>query len=518
MAPEAAHGPGEFLTMRVPSFDGTVLHVDVQLPDGEGPFPTVLTYTPYSVLGAQADGAQADAGLPFDAQFMRLLPYGYAVGVAHVRGTGESGGCLTVGGPEEGRDGYAIVEAIANQSWSNGKVALGGTSWDGTTPLETAVLQPPHLAAVIAISPVTEWYRYYFELGAHRRNGDTFPGSSDTDPIMAVALGGTPGPRTQTVEPTKLSCVAEFASQTALQDNYNAYWQERDIARHAANITVPVLYAQGWQDENVATTMVPRLLANLTSEGTAWLQQHRHGVPGSKTAFHEHLEMFLHRHMLGIANGAAAAPRVIVEDNLGKYRAESHWPPRDATLQRLHLQADGTLTAAVPKDGTAAFTDDGTGATMAATEGTTWLQFTSGPLPAWHVAGVPRLHVTIATSMPDTIVAVLVHDVAPDGTATFLTRGYVDLAHREHLETKDPVAPGTAYTFAFDLHPRDHRIGEGHALRLTVKSTDDYVVRSPYRATNTLSFGDGKAFLDLPTIDGAGRTFTDEAPFRPSRP
>lgn len=507
---------GEFLSFEVPSFDGTPLHVDLQLPEGEGPFPTILEYTPYALLGDEHWGLAQQTGVETPLSGYALVDYyvprGYAVGVAHVRGTGNSGGCLTIGGPEEAKDGVAIIDHITTQPWSNGKLALVGTSYVGTTPLEVATLQPAGLAAIVPMSPVTEWYRYYFELGAHRRNGDPFPGSSDTDPVLWAALGLAPGPRTgANGGPTEAACGVEFTLQDYAQDDYNAYWKERDIASQVANITVPVLYAQGWRDENVATSMIPRFWPNLTSEKHAWYQQHGHGVPSSKEAFYAYMHRFLDQYLLGKTMGADLLPAVIIEDNLGKYRAEDDWPPADARAVRFNLSGDGALTQDAPKEGKLSWTDDGTGRVDDALAGVNHLVFESAPLDAdLHVAGVPRIRLEGSSNMPNTQLAILLYDVAPDGEVTLLTRGYLDARHRESLEADKDLTPGQETVFEFDLHPRDHRVEAGHALRLVVKSTDDYVVRSPYRATNTLTLGPDKAWLDLPAI--GAREFSDAAP------
>lgn len=523
---------GKFAMMSVTSFDGTTIHVDLQFPEEKAcPCPALITYTPYSMLGedANAGATQLGAVSSYAAQFAdEYVPHGYVVGVAHVRGTGESGGCLTVGGPEEGRDGYALVESLANQSWSNGKVALAGTSWDGTTPLETAVLQPPHLAAIVAISPVTSWYTYYFEHGAHRRNGDTFPGSSDTDPAFDFVLGGTPGPRTMTVQPNKLDCVAEFTQEDDLQDDYDAYWDARNHGKNAGNITAPLLYAQGWNDENVATTMIPDFWSRLTGPRHAWLEQHKHGVPASKTGFYTYMHQFLDHYEQGVDNGAQDAPLVVVEDNLGKFRTEATWPPADTHSFRLYLTPDLQL---LPIEGSAAgsatWTDLGLGYESAAsgivgqqegdtigptTSGVDHVEFTSPVLAGQHVAGVATLHLVLSTDQPDTQVDVLLYDESANGQEHFLTRGYVDLAHRDSLTSADPPQAGTDYAFTMPLHPRDYRVHEGDSLRLVVKSTDDYVVRSPYRATNTIQLGHAQAWLELPLIDDALRTYSDKAP------
>lgn len=512
----ATHKLGKFVPLDIKSFDGVPIHVDLQLPDGDGPFPTMLEYTPYALLGDEAWGvsAQTNLGIRGYSLANEYVPYGYAVGVVHVRGTGESGGCLTIGGPEEGKDGYAVVEAIAQQSWSNGKIALLGTSYVGTTPIATAITRPPHLSAIIPMSGVTEWYRYYFEQGTHRRNGDPFPGSSDTDPALWAALGMTPGARNPTNGgPDQAQCAAQYTTEDDAQDDYDSYWHARDYTKDARNITVPVLYAQGWEDGNVAPSVIPGFLANLTSapDAHAWLQQHGHGVPASKKAYYAYMHRFLDHWLLGKDNGAQLLPKVIVEDNNGKFRAEASWPPANVTSTAF-FPASAWKLDTTPASGTLSYHDDGTGRTDAALVGVDHLTFVTAPLAApLHVAGTPRLHVKLASDMPDTQIDVLVFDRAPDGSQAYLSRGYLDARHRDSLDKGTDMVAGTAYDISFDLHPNDRVVAQGHSIVLVIKSTDDYVVRSPYRATNTLTLG-AATWLDLPTVDDSTRAFLDAAP------
>jgi X-Pro dipeptidyl-peptidase len=515
---EATHKLGKTLSLQVKSYDGTPIHIDLQLPDGNGPFPTILEDTPYSLLGQEESGAETDLGLP--AQLAsEYVSYGYAYGVVHVRGTGESGGCLDIGGPEEGKDGYAMVEWVANQSWSNGKVAMMGTSYVGTTPLETAVLSPPHLAAIVPMSGVTEWYKYYFENGLHRRNGDPFPGSSDTDPVLWTALGVAPGVRTQTTGGVDdVRCPAQYTLEDYGQDDYDAYWHQRDITKDAANVTTAVLYAHGFEDGNVAPSVVPPFLANLThaKDLHVWLQQHGHGVPSSKKSFYAYAHRFLDHYLLGKENGAELLPRVIVEDNLHKYRAETAWPPANATATVISLGADGKLVlgnATAAKAGSLSYADDGTGSIDPKLDGVDHLTFASDALAApLHLAGVPRIHLTASTATPDLQLDVLLYDQAPGGAQTLVTRGFLDGRHRASLDHGTDVPTNTPTAFEWILHPNDHRVDAGHKLVLYVKSTDDYVVRSPYRSSVTLSLGADKAWLDLPVVGDAGLAYADDAP------
>lgn len=516
---EATFGVGEFLTLKVPSYDGTLLHVDMQLPEGEGPWPTIIEYTPYSLLGEWQWGLFNERGVDDMGQAGfgtadHFVPRGYAVGVAHVRGTGESGGCLTVGGPNEGKDGYAIVEHIANQSWSDGRVAMMGTSYVGTTPIETAVLNPPHLTTIIPISAVTSWYKYYFENGEQRMNGSPPPGASYPDPALWMALGVAPGARTLATDPMDAKCVADYWQQFWLQDDYNAFWQERNHGALASQIRVPVLFAMGFDDENVATNMITDFWANVTSEKRAFFSQHSHGVPASKEAWWSYVDRWLDHWMKESPNGALQLPAAIVEDNRGVWRAEAEWPPADTTTARFWLASGAALlNDTPPEEGTVSFLDDGVGELDEATVGQTWLRFVSEPLEApMLVAGDPRMHLVASSDMTDTQWTILVHDRAPDGTESFVTRGYLDARHRESLESGTDVNAGEALAYEWLLHPRDHYLDAGHSLVVIVKSSDPYIIPDATRATNTVHYGAQGSWIELPLAPLDGRIFAEEAP------
>jgi X-Pro dipeptidyl-peptidase len=508
---------GPFIATRVASFDGTGLHIDVQLPDGPGPFPTLLTDTPYSLLGEDAAGAQADLGRPFGGGYVsEYVPRGYAVAVAHVRGTGESGGCLTIGDPAEGKDGYALVEWIANQTWSNGKVAMIGTSYDGTTPLETAVWNPPHLTTIVPISPVTEWYRYYFELGTHRRNADPFPGSSDTDPALWAAMGITPGVRTgATGGVDDARCPADYTFEDDAQDDYDAFWHARDHHAKAGNITAPMLFAHGWEDGNVAPSGFPSLWANVTSEKRLWLEQHGHGVPASKTAYHEYQHRWLDYWLLGKQNGALLLPPVVIEDNDGKFRAEQDWPPRDATALRLNLSSDAMrLVQDVPAgQDSFGYQDLGTGNEDDTMPDKDHASFETPPLAApLHLAGIPVLGLNLRQNMPGGQFDANLYDVAPDGAQAYLSRGFLDARHRASLDHGADMPSLQAVDVRIPLHGNDHVVPAGHHLRLVLKGSDDYVQRSPYRPLVAVTIAKGLSWLDLPVVPDASRPASNEAP------
>lgn len=97
----------------VPMRDGVNLATNIYLPEGDGPWPVVLTRTPYD-----KNRARRSADL--------YNENGYALVSQDVRGRYESEGIyqpFEVDMP----DGYDTVEWIAAQDFSNGKIGIFGT-------------------------------------------------------------------------------------------------------------------------------------------------------------------------------------------------------------------------------------------------------------------------------------------------------------------------------------------------------------------------------------------------------
>lgn len=134
--------------LMVPVRDGVRLALDVYLPAKNGAplagrFPTILTRTPYD----------KDApGTVREAQWFAAR--GYAVVMNDVRGRFHSEGRWRMM-LDDGRDGYDIVEWIAKQPWSDGKVGTIGTSYPGGTQHALAEMNPPHLAAMIPVDSLS---------------------------------------------------------------------------------------------------------------------------------------------------------------------------------------------------------------------------------------------------------------------------------------------------------------------------------------------------------------------------
>ncbi len=122
--------------VRIPLRDGVELAATVFRPSGQkAPLPVIFTLTPYV-----ADSYQDRA-----VYFAR---HGYVYALVDVRGRGSSGGTFDPFA-QEARDGYDVVEWLARQPWSSGKVAMWGGSYAGYDQWATAKERPPHLATIV---------------------------------------------------------------------------------------------------------------------------------------------------------------------------------------------------------------------------------------------------------------------------------------------------------------------------------------------------------------------------------
>jgi hypothetical protein len=125
--------------VKIPMRDGVKLNATVYKPTGQrDPLPVVFTLTPYN----------ADT---YHDRAIYFAHNGYVFVLVDCRGRGNSGGQFE---PfvNEGRDGHDIVEWLAGQPWSNGKVAIWGGSYAGSDQWSTLKELPPHLATIVPAS------------------------------------------------------------------------------------------------------------------------------------------------------------------------------------------------------------------------------------------------------------------------------------------------------------------------------------------------------------------------------
>lgn len=136
--------------------DGVKIAIDIYRPDAEGTFPGLIAMSPYGKIsqvypetppmpfGKSIFEASCESGDPF-----YFAKRGYAFIIADHRGTGDSEGAMVgIMAPQEGEDGYDIIEWMAKQPWCSGKVGTAGICYFSNTQMQIAVTQPPHLTCI----------------------------------------------------------------------------------------------------------------------------------------------------------------------------------------------------------------------------------------------------------------------------------------------------------------------------------------------------------------------------------
>jgi uncharacterized protein len=121
---------------KIPMRDGVNLNATIYNPKAmKEPLPVVFTLTPY-IADSYHDRA------------MYFAEHGYVYALVDVRGRGNSQGQFEPFA-NEGRDGSDVVEWLARQPWSNGKVAMWGGSYAGYDQWATLKEFPEHLATIV---------------------------------------------------------------------------------------------------------------------------------------------------------------------------------------------------------------------------------------------------------------------------------------------------------------------------------------------------------------------------------
>jgi uncharacterized protein len=123
----------------VPVRDGIRLSVDIYRPAEEGRYPVVFAHVPYG--NGSADWWGPARGRWFAAR-------GYVYAAADFRGRYDSEGTFDIFDHRHKTDGYDLVEWLAKQPWSNGRVGMTGPSYLGWAQWWTASEAPPSLAAI----------------------------------------------------------------------------------------------------------------------------------------------------------------------------------------------------------------------------------------------------------------------------------------------------------------------------------------------------------------------------------
>ena len=178
----AAYEVRVLFDIKMKARDGVKLSNDVYLPRGPGPFPTIVTRTPYE----NSSENLMNWGI-FWAQ------RGYAAVLQDTRGRYDSDGDFYPwrSDPDDGDDTF---DWIANQAWCDGKIGTWGRSYGGVNQWYSMPRSNPYISATSPqVTPADNWESAHYVNGASQWGLNTL-----IVPVWNVSLhaaGSTRSPR-----------------------------------------------------------------------------------------------------------------------------------------------------------------------------------------------------------------------------------------------------------------------------------------------------------------------------------
>ena len=508
----------------IPLKDGTRLAARMWLPtDADvSPVPAILEYLPYR---RRDFTAERDA-----LTHPYVAGHGYACVRVDMRGSGDSDGVLTDEYlPLEQDDAVEVIAWLAAQPWCTGAVGMMGHSWGGFNALQVAARRPPALRAIITSCSTDDRYAddIHYMGGAllldNLRWASTMFAHNSRPPDPAIV-----GDRWRDMWLARLRGSGLWIDTWLRHPRRDAFWKQGSVCEDLGAIQCPVFAVGGWLDGY--SNAVPRLIEGLAvpRQGLIgqWAHRYPHmALPGPAVGFLQLALRWWDRWLKGREPAPAAEPmlRIWMQDSVrpaphratlpGRWVTERAWPcpriaPRRYVLHRARLAPESgpevplllrspetvglyagrwcpyQVTPDLPLDQRL---EDG-GA----------LTFDTDPLPErLEILGAPVADLELAVDRPVALIAARLSDVAPDGAATRVSYGLLNLTHRESHEHPTALQPGQRYRVRVQLNDVAQSFPAGHRIRLAL-STAYWPIAWPAPEPVTLTLYAGASALTLP--------------------
>ncbi|MCB9881099.1 MAG: CocE/NonD family hydrolase [Planctomycetes bacterium] len=511
---QPAHAVSITKDVDVPMRDGVLLRADVYVPEGTGPFPTILARTPYDKMseGALKGSYYAERGYAFVAQ--------------DVRGRFASDGDW-VPLLNEARDGFDTLTWIAKQDWSNGNVGMIGASYVGLVQWLAAKTGHPALKCIAPqVSPPDPHENFPYEGGCFMLAAAWW---SRVVEAMEEKVDWSQGLDWQAMyETLPLSDMDDalnlegksFLDEWLAHPPEDPYWNPAAYQGEFANIDVPAFHVSGWFDGDMpgAIQNFPGMRKHAKSERA---RDGQYLVLGPWTHFFNtqrklgdvdfgeeavidldsRILRFFDRYLKGVQNGIEDEDRVFAfAMGANTWRAASDWPLPGTTFTKLYLASGGH---AARRDG------DGRLRLEAATDGVSHETYRYDPMDLpeldidWtdlsgnqitedqnerpdreddldyvtppfatdcEIIGPVVVKLWVSTDALDTDFACGLSRVTRDGKRLAIRGGVQRLRYAQDPRKDQPVTPGTIVEVTVDLWATGIRLQAGERLQLTVTS------------------------------------------------
>ena len=466
--------------------DGVRIFIDVYRPEGEAHsarLPILVGWSPYGKHNTSARLPWPAADVPEDW----ISPYtafeapdplywcgqGYGVVFADPRGSWYSQGELRHGGLGEAEDCYDLIEWLATQPWSNGRIGMSGVSYLAAIQWQVAPLHPPHLAAINPCEGFTDWYREFAYHGGIPETGFLPRGCANLQYSTT---------RTE-----------DTAANVRAHPLYDAYWQSKESA--LASIEVPAYVIASWSDQGLHTRGTLEAFERIASR-EKWLEVHGRKKwhyfyrPETRLRQLEFFDHFLKQPAERVPHWPKVRLEVRERVHVGRFRDESQWPLARTRYQRLYLDAACAALKDSPRETSAQVRYQPGGSPSRAVFDYRFASDTE-------LTGPMKLHLWLETEGSDdadVFVAVQKLDV-DGGEVPFVfyalqedgpvALGWLRASHREldpartreerpwHPHTRElPLRAGERAPLAIEIWPSSTHFAPGERLRLLIQGGD----------------------------------------------
>jgi predicted acyl esterase len=514
----------EIANQWIPMPDGVRLSARIWLPADAlvNRVPVILEYLPYR----KRDGTAVRDQLthPYFAG------HGYAAVRVDMRGNGDSEGLMfDEYTKQEQEDALAVIEWLARQPWSTGRVGMMGISWGGFNALQVAARRPPALKAIITLCSTDD--RYSDDI--HYKGGALLTENLGWAATMFAFSSRPPDPLIVGKSWKKI-WLERLKSQPFLIANWlkhqhrDDYWKHGSVCENFQAIEAAALCIGGWND--AYSNAVPRLLLGLKSPSKAiigpWAHKYPHfAAPEPRIGFLQEALRWWDFWLKGEPTKVLGdpdfrtyimetpRPSTVIATIPGRWVKDHVWPSDSVQRHRLHLQGR-KLQREVAEPETLSIRSPQTAGLDGGEFCIIWLgpefpgdqrrddagslTFDSEPLAeAIDLMGAPVLTLCFSADRPLAMAAVRLNSIWPDGAATRVSYAILNLCHRDSHEFPTPLEPGRRYVVRIKLDDVAVRIAQDHRLRLSI-STCYWPMIWPSPEPVTLSVHAEESHLEIP--------------------
>lgn len=541
---------GQVKRLKVAMRDGVNLEVQVFLPEGTGPWPTILIRNPYGSFKF------------FNEAILRSFSrFGYAGVLVDQRGTGNSEGKWEPYVNEK-NDGIDVLNWLVKQDWMNGNIGLYGHSYLAFSEWIIADQLPPQVKTMYLSAFGTDRYEQMYQDGMFKQDIMTYWAAANSGiktteksaDLYQKALKASPAiDMDLQVFGTKLPWYRDWLTNVSSKSDFwqNGLWA--DLKEIPEKINIPIFMKVGWYDHNLngmveAYENLPEKIKKesrfligpwVHSQGTSgdieYPNSNIAGTDGTKIA----LEWFDHQLQGRTYDKAKAVETYVIRD--GTWKVWDDVPVKSSINLRMFLnQAEnldykggslGTkpdnqvssqkyvydpgdpvptyggevlLSGAIP-NGNKLQSKPGAREDI--------LTYISEPFEEdTEIAGKIGVNLYVSTDAEDTSFTAKVMEVFPDGSAYNIRDSITSLAYRNGRTSPVYVRPGRTSYVKMNMWPVTWTIKKGSKLRIDISSSNFpaynvhpnvkglWAEQSIFKIANQTVFMGGKykSYIELP--------------------